>query len=206
MHLRALVEAFLADEQFISDFSMCPAAVKHHHAYLGGLLEHVVTLLEAADRLAPLYPALDRDMWMMGLFLHDIGKLRELCYRQSFAYTDEGQLVGHLVIGIEMLEEKIAQASKLMGEPFPEQLRLRLRHIILSHHGEYEFGSPKLPMTLEAVAVNVLDNLDAKLNTVAREMKDDRGEGSWTQYNPSLQRRFFKGPSETSAGDETPDF
>ena len=206
MHLRALVEAFLVDEQFLSDFSLCPAGVKNHHAYLGGLLEHVVTLLEGVDRLAPLYPAVDRDLWMMGMFLHDIGKVRELSYRQSFAYTDEGQLVGHLVMGVEMLEEKIARAAELTGETFPEQLRLRLRHIILSHHGEYEFGSPKLPMTLEAVAVNVLDNLDAKLNTAANEIKADRGPAAWTSYNPSLQRRFFKGPSESPAGDDSADF
>ncbi|MFL5328285.1 MAG: 3'-5' exoribonuclease YhaM family protein [Gemmataceae bacterium] len=197
MHLRALVEAFLADDQFLNELCLCPAGVKNHHAYLGGLLEHVVTLLEGVDRLAPLYPSVNRDLWMIGIFLHDIGKVRELCYRQSFGYSDDGQLVGHLIQGVEMLEEKISKAVELTGETFPSELRLRLRHIIVSHHGEYEFGSPKLPMTLEAVAVNVLDNLDAKLNTAAREIKEDRGENSWTQYNPGLQRRFFKGACES---------
>jgi len=193
LHLKALAECFLMDEAFLADFAACPAGVKTHHAYLGGLLEHVVTLLEATDRLAPLYPAVDRDLWLMGVFVHDIGKLRELSFRQSFAYTDEGQLVGHLVQGVQMVAEKAAQAATLTGEPFPHELLLRLQHVVVSHHGTLEFGSPKLPQTLEAVAVYALDTLDAKINAVAREIRDDRGHAAWTQYNPSLQRRFYKG-------------
>lgn len=193
LHLKALAECFLMDEAFLADFAACPAGVKAHHAYLGGLLEHVVTLLEATDRLAPLYPAVDRDLWMMGIFVHDIGKVRELSFRQSFAYTDEGQLVGHLVQGVQMVAEKAAQAATLTGESFPDELLLRLQHVVVSHHGTLEFGSPKLPQTLEAVAVYALDTLDAKLNAVAREIRDDRGNAAWTQYNPSLQRRFYKG-------------
>jgi 3'-5' exoribonuclease len=192
-HLKALAETYLADEQFISDFAACPAGVKQHHAYVGGLLEHVVTLLDAADRLAPLYPVVDRDLWLMGLFLHDAGKLRELSFRTGFVYTDAGQLVGHLVQGVEMLNEMIVRVETLLNEPFPAELKLRLQHIIVSHHGSYEHGSPKLPMTPEAVAVHALDNLDAKLNQVGRELALDRGESAWTSYNPSLQRRFFKG-------------
>ena len=139
MHLRALTECFLTDEAFVSGFCRAPAGVRNHHAYLGGLLEHVVNLLEAADRLAPLYPELNRDLLLMGVFLHDIGKVRELSYERVFGYTDEGQLVGHIVIGVEMLDEKVAQTPKLTGEPFPAELLLRLKHMILSHHGAYEF-------------------------------------------------------------------
>ena len=123
------------DERFVHDLCKAPAGIRNHHAYLGGLLEHVVTLLDAADRIAPLYPELDRDLLLTGVFLHDIGKVRELSYGRSFGYTDEGQLVGHLVIGVEMLNEKAAQVPDLTGEPFPPELLLRLKHMILSHHG-----------------------------------------------------------------------
>ena len=146
-HLRALVECFLMDADFLRDFCRAPAGIKNHHAYLGGLLEHVVTLLDAAERLLPLYPNLDRDLLLMGIFLHDIGKVRELTYGRSFGYSDEGQLVGHLVIGVEMLNEKVARVPDLTGEPFPTEILLRLKHMIVAHHGTYEFGSPKLPMT-----------------------------------------------------------
>src|SRR5438876_9129975 len=151
-HLRALAECFLMDDEFLRGFCRAPAGVRNHHAYLGGLLEHVVTLLDAADRILPLYPELDRDLLLMGIFLHDIGKVRELSFQRVFGYTDEGQLVGHLVIGVEMLNEKVARTPDLTGEPFPDELLLRLKHMILSHHGSYEFGSPKLPMTPEAIA------------------------------------------------------
>jgi 3'-5' exoribonuclease len=181
------------DETFITDFAACPAGVKNHHAYIGGLLEHVVTLLEASDKLAPLYPSVNRDLWLIGIFLHDIGKVRELSYQKGFAYTDVGQLVGHLVQGVEMLNEKAEAAAKLTGEPFPLELLTRLQHVIVSHHGTYEFGSPKLPMTPEAVAIAALDNLDAKINQVASEIRNDRSGTGWTPYNPSMQRRFFKG-------------
>jgi 3'-5' exoribonuclease len=142
-HLRALAEVFLMDEPLMHDFCRAPAGIRVHHAYLGGLLEHVVTLMEAADRLLPLYPELDRDLLLTGIFLHDIGKVRELGYTRTMSYTDEGQLVGHLTIGVEMLNEKKAQVSDLTGEPFPAELLLRLKHMILSHHGTYEFGSPR---------------------------------------------------------------
>src|SRR5262245_55580345 len=174
-HLRALVECFLMDDALMRGLRQAPAGVRNHHAYVGGLLEHVVTLLEAADRLAPLYPAVNRDLWLMGVFLHDIGKLRELSFKTGFAYTDAGQLIGHLVQGIEMLNEKAQSAAELTGEPFPNELLMRLQHVIVSHHGTYEFGSPKLPMTPEAVAIAALDNLDAKINQVAAEIRNDRG-------------------------------
>jgi 3'-5' exoribonuclease len=192
--MRALVECFFLDESLMTAFCRVPAGIRNHHAYIGGLLEHVVTMLDAADRILPLYPDLNRDVLLMGIFLHDIGKVRELSYEPVFGYTDEGQLLGHLAIGVEMLDEKIAKVPELTGEPFPRELMLRLKHLILSHHGTYEFGSPRLPMTPEAVALWLIDNLDAKLHTTVREIRDDRqGSSSWTPYNPATQRRLFKG-------------
>jgi 3'-5' exoribonuclease len=192
-HLRALGECFLMDQDFVQAFCRAPAGIRIHHAYLGGLLEHVVTLLDAAERIAGLYPELNRDLLMMGVFLHDIGKVRELTYDQSFAYSNEGQLLGHLIIGVEMLDAKVKQVVELLEEPFPEELRLRLAHMILSHHGSYEFGSPKLPMTPEAIALHYLDNLDAKVHIFLRAIREDRGPSLWTSFNPSLDRRLFKG-------------
>ena len=193
-HLKALAECFLMDDRFMHGFCRAPAGVRNHHAYLGGLLEHVVTLLDAADRLLPLYPELDRGLLLMGAFLHDIGKVRELSYDRAFAYTDEGQLIGHLIIGVEMLNEKAAQVPDLTGEPFPPELLLRMKHLILSHHGTYEFGSPKLPMTPEAIALHHLDNFDAKVHSFTRDIREDRNRASaWTPFNQALQRRLFKG-------------
>jgi len=193
-HLRGLVEAFLMDGDFVREFCLAPAGVRNHHAYLGGLLEHVGRMLEAADRLAPLYPELNRDLLLLGVFLHDIGKVRELSYQRVFGYTDEGQLIGHLVIGVEMLTHKARQAEELTGEPFPAELLLQLKHLILSHHGTHEFGSPRLPMTTEAIALHHLDNLDAKVHSFARDIKDDKnGTSAWTPYSPALGRRLFKG-------------
>src|SRR6266566_7711262 len=196
-HLKALVECFLMDDEFMHGFCKAPAGVRNHHAYLGGLLEHVVTLLDGADRLLPLYPGVDRDLLLMGVFLHDIGKVRELSYDRAFAYTDEGQLIGHLIIGVEMLNEKAARVPDLTSESFPPELLLRLKHMILSHHGSYEFGSPKLPMTPEAIALNALDNFDAKVHSFTRDIREDRNQTSaWTPFNQSTQRRLFKGAVE----------
>ena len=114
-HLRGLAECFLMDQEFVRNFCRAPAGVRNHHAFLGGLLEHVVTLLDAADRLAPLYPDVDRGLLIMGVFLHDVGKVRELSYDRAFAYTDEGQLIGHLVIGVEMLNEQVRRSARPDG-------------------------------------------------------------------------------------------
>ena len=193
-HLRNLAECFLLDEEFMGKLARAPAGVKHHHAYLGGLLEHVVTVMEVAWRIAPCYGQLDPDLLLFGAFLHDVGKTDELSYEREFTYSDEGQLLGHLVMGVRLLEEKARQAEKLSGEPFPAELLLRLKHVIVSHHGEYEYGSPKLPMTLEAVALFCLDNLDAKISAFSQQMRDDPNVGSpWTNFNPSLGRKLFKG-------------
>ncbi len=199
-HLRALAECFLIDHELMSGFCKAPAGVRNHHAYLGGLIEHVVTLMEAADRIAPLYPELNHDLLLMGIFLHDIGKVRELSYDRAFHYTDEGQLIGHLVLGVEMLCEKVRQVPDLTAEAFPNELLLRLKHLIVSHHGALEFGSPTLPMTPEAIALHYLDNFDAKIHSFTRDIREDRGPSSWTPYSQATQRRLFKGSRPSSGG------
>ncbi|MBX9585371.1 MAG: HD domain-containing protein [Gemmataceae bacterium] len=193
-HLKALAECFLSDDAFSRAFVTCPAGVKLHHATVGGLLEHTVSMMDAADRLHPLYPWVDRDLLLMGVFLHDAGKVRELTYTRAFGYSDEGQLVGHLAIGLELLTEMAAKVPDLTGEPVPRELLLRLRHMILSHHGTLEWGSPRLPMTPEAVLLHLIDSVDTRMNQVYRELKEDRNNPSaWTPYNPNLGRRFYKG-------------
>jgi 3'-5' exoribonuclease len=202
-HLRALAEAYFIDDEFMRGFARCPAGVKVHHAYVGGLLEHVVTMMDAAEKVLPLYPEVNRDLVIMGVFLHDSGKVRELSYARTFAYSDEGQLLGHLTIGIEMLADKARQVPDLTGNPFPAELLLRLKHLILSHHGELEYGSPKVPMTPEAVALHAIDLLDSRITIAVREVADDRGESAWTPFNAALGRRMYKGGRSPQAADDT---
>jgi 3'-5' exoribonuclease len=204
--LRDLAECFLTDEVFMDCFVTAPAGIKHHHAYRGGLLQHVVSLMELTAVVAPQYPEIDPDLLLMGAFLHDVGKIRELTYDRDLAYSDEGQLVGHLVIGVDILDRKVRETERLSGEEFPRELLLRLKHMIVSHHGEYEFGSPKLPMTLEALALHYLDNLDSKMHSVGQLMRDDANEDSdWTPYHAHLGRKLFKGQmsAEPQAAEET---
>jgi len=192
--LQTVAECFLMDEAFMAKFTRAPAGIKHHHAYPGGLLDHVVNLMEVVLRVSPCYPQVDRNLLLMGAFLHDLGKVDELRYDREMAYSDEGQLIGHLVMAVGMLEAKIAQAEKLSGEPLPAETVLRLKHMIVSHHGEYGYGSPKLPMTLEAVALYCLDNLDAKLNGFHQLLRDDPNvDSSWTAFYANLDRKLFKG-------------
>lgn len=193
-HLRALAECFLMDDDFVRGFTTAPAGVKLHHAYIGGLLEHTVGMMEMAEKLLPHYPGTDRDLVLLGLFLHDAGKVRELSYLRAFGYTDEGQLLGHIPIGVEMVTEQAAKVADLTGEPFPRELLVRVKHMILSHHGTLEHGSPKVPMTPEATLLHCIDSMDTKMHMVLRELKDDRNNPTaWTPYNSNLQRRFYKG-------------
>ena len=158
------------------------------------LVEHMVSLMKVAKKICEVYVDLDVELLLAGVFLHDIGKVRELNVEAGFVYTDEGQLLGHLVIGVEMLSEKIRQFEQLTGGSFDNELAWRLKHMIVSHHGTYEFGSPRLPMTPEAVALHQLDNLDAKLHEFFRSIQDDPNSGShWTLYIPRLDRKIFKG-------------
>lgn len=193
-HLRALGELFLGDEETMTAFSACPAGVKLHHAYIGGLLEHTVTMMEIADLLVPFYPGTDRDLVIMGLFLHDLGKTRELTFQRAFGYRDEGQLVGHIVQGVEMLNDMAVKVPELMGESLPRELLVRLKHVVLSHHGTHENGSPKVPMTPEAMLVHLIDTMDTRMHMMLRELKDDRlNATAWTPYNHNLGRRIYKG-------------
>ena len=192
--LRALADCFLTDQPLMTDFCTAPAGMKAHHAYVGGLLEHVVNMLEIADRCADLLGEVDRDLLLMGIFLHDLGKIRELSYSGPYGYTDEGQLLGHLVICLEILTAKIAEAERTLAGPFPLETTLLLKHMVLSHHGTYEFGSPKLPMTPEAIALHQIDNLDAKVHEFCRDIAEDpNGTSSFTPFNARLDRKLFKG-------------
>jgi 3'-5' exoribonuclease len=192
--LQTLAECFLMDEALMAKLTMAPAGTKNHHAYHGGLLEHVVNLMEVVLAVSPCYPQINRDLLLMGAFLHDLGKTEELGYERGLNYTDEGQLIGHLIMAVAMLDKKLTEAEKLSGEAVPAETVLRLKHMIVSHHGEYAFGSPKLPMTVEAMALCCLDNLDAKLNTFSHLMQEDPNVDSpWTPYVANLDRKLFKG-------------
>jgi 3'-5' exoribonuclease len=171
-HLKMLLEALLGDAAIARAYREAPAARQLHHAWLGGLLEHVVSLLGLADRVAAHYPMLDRDLLISGVILHDIGKIRELEWEMGFDYTVEGVLLGHIQMGVDLVEKTIAS---LPG--FPDRLRTLVLHMILSHHGKLEFGSPKLPMIPEALVLNVLDDLDAKMQAVAIEFEKCAREG-----------------------------
>ena len=192
--LRQLARCFLNDPKFMKKFTRAPAAIKNHHAYVGGLLEHVVGLMRLCSDVSQHYPPVDDDLLLMGAFLHDVGKIDELAYQRDLAYTDEGQLVGHVVMGVGVLQEKLRDYAAQHDQPFPQELGLRLQHMIVSHHGKYEFGSPKVPMTLEATMLHYLDDLDAKLNNFHQLMRDDANLTSqWTPYHANLGRKLFKG-------------
>ena len=191
--LAALVQEFVADEELMTRFRKAPAAATMHHAYIGGLLEHTLALLEVALVVIPLYPKLSLDLVLAGMFLHDIGKSSELSYETAIGYTDDGQLLGHIVQAVTWIEKKVDAMVKRTGRPFPERLRWMLEHIILSHHGRYEFGSPKLPAIPEAVAIHHLDNLDAKVHMFLAEIENDRDPAShWTNFNKALETKVFK--------------
>lgn len=204
---RKLLLTFFKDSPFFVEFQKAPAAKTMHHAYMGGLLEHTLTVAQLADMLAQFYPDLDRDLLITGSLLHDIGKTRELAYQTfPFGYTDSGRLVGHLVLGVQMIQEMI---TSLPGAP--EDLVTKLQHLILSHHGRYEFGSPALPMISEAFVLNFLDDLDAKLNFLGRlgEQAPEPGY-QWTDFQHTLERfLYIKGrphaEAEAAAGQAQPD-
>jgi 3'-5' exoribonuclease len=192
--LRELIAETLADDELMAVLARSPAGVKQHHAYVGGLLEHVVSLLRIADRVAPLYPALDRDLLLAGVLFHDIGKTVELESERGFSYTDAGQLLGHVLLGLEIVDAKIRAVEDRTGRPFDDEVATRVKHMIASHHGEYEFGAPKLPMTLEAVALHHIDQLDARMAATAQLLRNEAAlDGGWTQYHATLGRKFFKG-------------
>ncbi|RJX26347.1 MAG: HD domain-containing protein [Desulfurivibrio sp.] len=186
--IRKLLLKFLHDAEFFEKFKRAPAAKSMHHAYLGGLLEHTLHVARLADRVAALYPSINRSLLMAGAILHDVGKVEELAVSASlFDYTDQGRLMGHMVIGVEMVQEKISRIKE-----FPADTAMKIKHLILSHHGRYEFGSPSLPMLHEAFVLNFLDDLDAKINYVERlsaQVPEDRYQ--WSEYQRNLERFLF---------------
>jgi 3'-5' exoribonuclease len=182
-HLKALLQAFMADPEIAAAYRAAPAAKTLHHAYIGGLLDHVVSLMKLCDLVARNYPEIDRDLLLAGAFLHDIGKIHELSYARSFAYTTRGQLLGHMIVELEMLHAKIVQVPG-----FPAGLKTLIEHLIISHHGKYEFGSPKLPMFPEALMLHYLDDLDSKMEAMRAHLEREGELGEWTSYNPSLAR------------------
>ena len=194
-YLRRLGETYLADDAFMDRLAVAAAAVSNHHAYPGGLLRHTIDLMEICQLLAPRYRQLDGDVLMFGAFLHDLGKIEEMTGGGEATYTDHGQLLGHLVIGVQMIGDKIRQLEQTMGEAFPAELRLHLEHMIVSHHGQLEFGSPRVPMTLEAVALHHIDNLDAKITSFSHLIDSDvSADANWTNYIPSIGRKLWKQP------------
>ena len=198
-HLRALVLAFLDDPTIGPAFVVAPAAKRLHHAWIGGLLEHVLTLVRVCLATAPFYPEVDPDLLVTGAILHDVGKVRELSWKSTFNYTLEGQLIGHISIAQGMLHEKIAElnakATAAAPELFPPRLRLLVEHMILAHHGKLEFGSPKLPMTPEAMLLSALDDLEAKFQTLRNEFAASKSAGKspeeTTEWVRSMDRNLF---------------
>lgn len=186
---KAVVNLFLEDRDFCAEFWTAPAAKENHHSYLGGLLEHTLSMMRLASKICEHYTHLRRDLLLAGVFLHDVGKVQELSYRRTFQYTTPGNLVGHIMLGVLMLEERV----KTLPEFPVEKLNL-LRHLILSHHGELEFGSPKLPMCAEAMALHYVDNLDAKMKDFTEIVAEDKGgDEDWTEFSRRLGRRLYKG-------------
>ncbi len=186
--LGRLMHAFFQDPELLAQYRVAPAAKGMHHVYLGGLLEHSLAVAKLVDVMVPLYDGLNRDLLIVGALLHDIGKVREMTYLRCFDYSDEGKLIGHITIGVEMLQERI---SKLPG--FPAELAMLLKHMILSHHGQYEYGSPKRPKTLEATILSYLDDLDSKINGIRTHIRKEPDNPSrWTSYHRLYDRYFFK--------------
>jgi 3'-5' exoribonuclease len=189
--MRALAEQYLGDERLMEDFRAAPAAMSVHHAWIGGLLEHTHQMMELADRMLPLYPALNRDIVLFSLFAHDLGKTVELDWERGFSYTNEGQLVGHIVRGAIWLQIKAAHASKV--EKLPGETLRVLQHILLAHHALPEHGAAKIPATPEAVFVAQLDNLDAKSQAaISAAKREYAGGGDWTDKVWALDTKVYR--------------
>jgi len=185
--LKKLVTGIISNPEIAAKYKRAPAAKVMHHAYLGGLLEHVISLCGLAKQIAAHYPELDVDLLLTAAMLHDVGKLDELCYERAIGYTVEGQLLGHIMMEFETV-------SKAMDaiEGFPANLKTVVQHLLISHHGQYEFGSPKLPMIREALAFHYLDDLDSKLAAARAALALDSGEPEWSAYSGALGRKFLR--------------
>jgi len=194
-HLLALAETFFSDRGLMDLFKRAPGAKTIHHPFLSGLLEHTLSLLKLILKVVENYRGVDLDLLLIGGFLHDIGKVYEFSFDRAVDYTDEGQLLGHLVMEVEMVNQKIATIPD-----FPEELAMLVKHLLVSHHGAYEFGSPKLPQTLEAVILHALDDLDGKIQAIQSLPEKEPGS-KWTAFHRAYGRSFFRGGSGDSNGD-----
>lgn len=187
-YLKALLESIFGDPKIALAYRTAPAAKNVHHNWIGGLLEHVLSLCTLAKVTAAHYDGIDFDLLLAGVILHDVGKIHELSYSRSFSYSDQGQLLGHIMIGARMVEEKIAAIPD-----FPPKLRDLLLHMILSHHGQMDYGSPKIPVFPEALLLHLLDNMDSKMESMRALIERDKSvDGAWTSYSPSLERSALK--------------
>ena len=187
-YLKALIDAFFKDKEFVNKFKTAPAAKKMHHAYIGGLLEHTLSMVSLADKIAGHYSGIDRDLLLSGTILHDIGKIDEFEYQFKIDYSDKGRLLNHIVIGLKMVDDKLSGI-----EHFPEDQMLLLKHLIVSHHGTREFGSPEPPKTIEAVLLNYIDEIDSKVNGIRDFIASEDPDETWTSYHRLLERHFYKG-------------
>ncbi|MCC7155014.1 MAG: HD domain-containing protein [Bryobacterales bacterium] len=186
-HLRALAGDILRDDKIGPLYKLAPAAKGIHHAWLGGLLEHVLSLCRLAEFMARHYEGIDPDLLLTGIVLHDLGKIHELSYERTFSYTEPGQLLGHITIAMRIIGEKMRQMPE-----FPPRLRVLVEHLVLSHHGALEFGSPKVPLFPEALLLHHLDNLDSKMESMRASIAKERvSTGSWTAYNAALERSIL---------------
>jgi len=187
-HLKSLMDSFLSDLPFMELYRSAPAAKAMHHVYLGGLLEHSLALVKLVKSIVPLYGGLNEDLLTVGALLHDAGKIYEMSFERAFDYTDAGKLLGHITIGVELLDEKIRSV-----DGFPRELAMLLKHMLLSHHGQYEFGSPKRPKTVEATVLNYLDDMDSKINGIRSHIaKENVSTSRWTAHHRLYDRYFFK--------------
>jgi 3'-5' exoribonuclease len=185
--LRQLLGSVVQDPEIVPRLKRAPAAKVMHHAFYGGLLEHVLSLCNLCRVVLNHYPEADADLLLTGAVLHDVGKLKELSYERSLGYTDEGQLLGHILIEYEFVAKKIDAM-----DGFPSTLKTLVLHMLASHHGQYEFGSPKLPMFREALMLHYLDDLDSKMAAVRSALDTDQGEGNWTAFSGALERRLLR--------------
>jgi 3'-5' exoribonuclease len=185
-HLLALAEACFADEELMNALRRAPGAKTIHHPYLSGLLEHTLSLLKLTLKVVENYRGIDVDLLLIGGFLHDIGKVYEFSFERAIGYTDEGQLLGHLVMEVELVARKIEGLAD-----FPPELAMLVKHMLVSHHGAYEFGSPKLPQTLEAVILHSLDDLDGKIQAI-QNLPDKEPGSKWTVFHRAYGRSFYR--------------
>lgn len=189
-NIKALLEAVFTDPDVRERFKIAPAAKAMHHPYLGGLIEHELSICGLVEKISSHYGAgINRDLLYAGALLHDIGKIYELSYKRSFEYTDEGRLLGHITMGVELIDEKLRDLKD-----FPRELAVRLKHMLLSHHGHLEYGSPKRPKIIEAIILYYLDDMDAKVNTVQALVLDERSTEPWTPYQRIFERFIYRGP------------